>query len=146
MSGILGLAYDTISVNHLPTFMDNTKDIKEKSFSMYLHANPTESYMVIPGYDTEYCGIIDSHKVVEKKYWGLDLAGMKQGSTDVPCAGYKAVIDSGTSLIAGPTHIIDPLIDGIQVAGDCSNLKKLPSLTFTIDKTDYVLAPTDYVL
>jgi hypothetical protein len=27
MSGILGLAYDTISVDKLPTFMDNTKDL-----------------------------------------------------------------------------------------------------------------------
>jgi saccharopepsin len=115
MSGILGLAYDSISVNHLPTFMDNTKDLKEKSFSMYLHANPKESYMVIPGFDSQYWGIIDTHKVVEQKYWGLDLAGMKQGDTKVPCDGYKAVIDSGTSLIAGPTHIIDPLVENIQV-------------------------------
>lgn len=113
---------------------------------MYLHANPTKSYMVIPGYDTQYWGIIDTHKVVEKKYWGLKLGGLKQGNTKIGVEGYKAVIDSGTSLIAGPTHIIDPLIDGIQVAGDCSNLNKLPSLTFTIDTTDYVLAPKDYVL
>ena len=56
------------------------------------------------------------------------------------------MIDSGTSLIAGPTHIIDPLIENIQVAGDCSNLKTLPSLTFTIDTIDYVLSPIDYVL
>jgi hypothetical protein len=50
MSGILGLAYNTISVDHLNTFMDNSS-LKDKSFTFYLHSNPDESYMVIPGMD-----------------------------------------------------------------------------------------------
>merc|ERR1719345_675392 len=52
MSGIMGLAYDTISVDKFPTFMDQVT-LKDKSFSFYLHSNPNESYMVIPGMDTE---------------------------------------------------------------------------------------------
>jgi hypothetical protein len=56
------------------------------------------------------------------------------------------VIDSGTSLIAGPKAIVDPLIEGITVEKDCSGLDSLPNLTFTIDSTDYVLTPNDYVL
>ena len=56
------------------------------------------------------------------------------------------VIDSGTSLIAGPKSIVDPLIEGITVAKDCSGLEDLPDLTFTLDTTDYVLKPADYVL
>lgn len=64
MSGILGLAYDTISVDGLNTFMDNAS-LKDKSFSFYLHSNPDESYMVIPGMDTENYGTIDTHHVVE---------------------------------------------------------------------------------
>ena len=50
MSGILGLAYGTISVDHLPTFVDQS-DLVDKSFSFYLHLNPTESYMIMPGYE-----------------------------------------------------------------------------------------------
>ena len=56
------------------------------------------------------------------------------------------VIDSGTSLIAGPKAIVDPLIEGITVAQDCSGQDSLPDLTFTIDSTDYVLKPKDYIL
>lgn len=36
MSGILGLAYGSISVNHLPTFVDSS-DLSDKSFAFYLH-------------------------------------------------------------------------------------------------------------
>jgi len=145
MSGILGLAYDTISVDALPTFMDNAS-IKDKSFSMYLHANPDKSYMVIPGWDSENWGVIDTHKVVEEKYWALQLNNVMQGDKVIPSDNYKAVIDSGTSLLVGPTHIIDPLVEGIHVKGDCSNLDAQPTLGFTIDSTVYTLEPKDYVL
>ena len=52
MSGIMGLAYDTISVDGFKTWMD-VNTLTDKSFSFYLHSNPSESYMVIPGMDTE---------------------------------------------------------------------------------------------
>ena len=64
MSGILGLAYNTISVDALPTWLDGAAT-KDKSFSFYLHSNPDESYMVIPGMDSENYATIDTHKVVE---------------------------------------------------------------------------------
>lgn len=146
MSGIMGLAYDTISVDHLPTFMDNTKDLTEKSFSMYLHSNPNASYMIIPGMDTENWGVIETHKVVEERYWSLNLTGMKRGDMSIPTDGFKAVIDSGTSLLVGSTHIMDPLIEGIQIMADCSNVDQQPDITFTIDTTDYTLTPQDYVM
>lgn len=52
MSGILGLAYGSISVDALPTFIDSS-NLTDKSFSFYLHENPEESYMTIPGYDLD---------------------------------------------------------------------------------------------
>jgi len=69
MSGILGLAYDSISVDGLKTFMDlNT--LTDKSFSMYLHSNPDKSYMIIPGMDDKY-EVLHKHNVAEEKYWAL---------------------------------------------------------------------------
>ena len=50
MSGILGLGYDTISVDHLPTFVDQS-DLNDKSFSFVLRNNPKDSYITMPGYD-----------------------------------------------------------------------------------------------
>ena len=50
MSGILGLGYRSISVDNLETFIDKSS-LTDKSFSFYLHKNPEESFMVLPGYD-----------------------------------------------------------------------------------------------
>jgi hypothetical protein len=146
MSGIMGLAYDSISVDGLQTWIEGTK-LADKSFTFYLHNNPDESYLQIPGMDSANLEVIESHKVVEQKYWALTLNSMQQaGQAAVSKTGLKAVIDSGTSLLVGPKALVDSLISGIEVAKDCSNLSTLPDLTFTIDNTDYVLTATDYAL
>merc|ERR1712046_221404 len=80
--------------------------------------------------------VIQSHKVVEEKYWALQLKTVAQGSNTIDASKYKAVIDSGTSLLVGPKAIVDPLIKGLSVKSDCSN----------IDETPYPLAGSDYVL
>ena len=102
--------------------------------------------MTIPGMDSEGFDTIETHKVVEQKYWSLQLGNIAQGTKKIDASKYKAVIDSGTSLLVGPKEIVDPLIQGIAVSGDCSNLDTLPDITFTIDTTDYVLKGHDYVL
>jgi hypothetical protein len=145
MSGILGLGYSSISIDNQDTFVDKS-NLKDKSFSFYLKDTSEQSYMVIPGMDEENYSVVQSHKVAEKKYWALTLAGAAQGDKKVDTTGYMAVIDSGTSLLAGEEKIVKPLIDGIKVNTDCSGLDSLPTITFTIDDQDYPLAPSDYVL
>jgi hypothetical protein len=145
MSGILGLAYDSISQGGLPTFMTNS-DLEDKSFSFYLKNSPEESYMMIPGMDSENYDIIKTHNVVEKKYWALQLQTIAQGETVTDASDTKAVIDSGTSLIVGSNAIVGPLIAGIKVDKSCAGIDALPNLTFTIDGTAYVLTPADYVI
>lgn len=146
MDGIIGLAFDTISVDTLPTFMEAT-DLEDKSFAFYLENNPEESYMTIPGID-EDLGLepIFTHKVIEETYWNVKFDKMTGPNGDIDTTGYKAAIDSGTSLIMGPNTLFQPLLEGIEVAQDCSNLDSLPDITFTFDAIDYVLTPADYVL
>lgn len=145
MSGILGLAYKSISVDNLDTFID-LSSLTDKSFSFYLHSNPDESYMIIPGMEAEGYTTIDKHTVVEQKYWALQLKTISQGSTDIDASKYKAVIDTGTSLLVGPKEIVDPLIKGIEVKQDCSNVDSLPDISFTIDTQKYTLKGSEYVL
>lgn len=145
MSGIIGLGYDTISIDNLKTFMD-IASVSEKSFSMYLHSAPDKSYMVVPGADTENWTAIHKHNVKEQKYWALNLKGVKQGTKPIPADGIMAVIDSGTSLLVGNKAVVGPLIEGISVASDCSNVDSNPDITFTIDEVDYTLKPSEYVL
>jgi len=145
MTGILGFAYNTISVDKLPTFMDNYTGA-DKSFSFYLHHTSDESYMTIPGMDSENYEVMQSHTVKEQKYWGLNLTTIKSGDKTVDASKYIGVIDSGTSLLVGSSELIGEIIKDVKVSTDCSNKGSLPDITFTIDTTDYVLSADDYVL
>lgn len=146
MDGIIGLAYETISVDKLPTFVESS-NVTDKSFSFYMHNNPDASYMMMPGFD-ESLGLtkIATHDVIQETYWNLHLAKMSGPNGDVDTTGYMAAIDSGTSLIMGPNTLFQPLLEGITVEEDCSNLDSLPNITITFDETEYVLTPNDYVL
>lgn len=147
LSGILGLAYDTISVGKLPPFLD-ASNLEDKSFSFFLSENPEQSYMTLPGYDEEIMQgkEFQFHKVVERKYYSLNLTGLKNGDDKIDTKGFKAVIDSGTSVIVGPQTLIRPLLSGIVVDPDCSNVHTLPNITFEIDNIPYTLEAEDYVL
>ena len=147
MSGILGLAYGSISVDKLPTFVDSS-DLVDKSFAFYLHTDTEKSYMTIPGYEqTAYNGEMQFHNVAEKKYWSLQFNSMQQaGQAKIDMSRYYAVIDSGTSVIVGPQKLIDELSTGITVRRTCKGIEELPDITFTIDSIDYVLTWEDYVV
>lgn len=140
MSGILGLAYGSISVDNLPTFID-TSDLTDKSFAFYLHDVSEESYMTLPGYEeTAMLGEMQFHDVVEQKYWALQFDSMQQaGQAKIDMSEYKAVIDSGTSVIVGPQKLIDELSSGITVHRMCKDIETLPDVTFTMSGIDYVL-------
>jgi hypothetical protein len=145
MSGILGLGYSSISIDNQDTFMDKS-NLQDKSFSFYLKDTAEQSYMTIPGMDTENWTAVQAHKVVEKKYWALKLDSVAQGTKKIASDDYMAVIDSGTSLLVAEEKLVNPLIDGIKVASDCKGIEDLPTITFTIDGQSYPLAPQDYVL
>ena len=146
LDGILGLAYPTISVDKLPVFIQES-DLTDHSFSFYLHSNPDESYMMIPGIDEDAkFEKIQTHAVKQEGYWALNLTGLKQGDKDIAVDNIMGVIDSGTSLIAGPKAIVDPLIDGITVDKHCAGIEDLPDITFKLDDHEYVLTYNDYVL
>jgi len=147
MSGILGLAYRTISVDALPTFIDSS-DLTDHSFAFYLNLDTEKSYMTIPGYDSDAMnGEFTYHPVAEQKYYSLGFTSMQQaGKAAIYMSKYYAVIDSGTSVLVGPTKLVNELIDGITVKRTCKGIEDLPDITFTIDNIPYTLTYNDYVL
>ena len=140
MCGILGLAYDTISMYHMPTFVD-ADDKADKSFAFYLHTNPEESYITIPGTDEARDSEWEFHDVIEKRYYSIQLdsvGGVK--------SSYKGVIDSGTSLIVGAKSYIDEIMNGITVNQDCSNLDSLPNIDVVFNGQTYPLTAEQWVI
>merc|ERR1712050_289082 len=77
--------------------------------------------------------------------------GVKLGS-DSMSQTKSAIVDSGTSLLAGPTAEIKAITDklgaksilGKEYTVDCS--KTLPDLSFTLGGTDYTMKQADYIL
>jgi hypothetical protein len=146
MDGIIGLGFETISVDKLPVFMD-ASGLTDESFAFYLKETTEESYMTMPGID-ESLGLekIATHNVIEETYWNLNITKMEGPNGVQELSGWKAAIDSGTSLIVGPDQLVNPLVEGITVNKDCSGTEGLPDITFTFDDVDYVLTKDDYVV
>jgi saccharopepsin len=110
--GILGLGYETISVNQVePPFyaMISQGVIDEPVFAFYLGDTEDESEAVFGGIDTKhYTGKITNIPVRRKAYWEVTLDSITFG-TDTADMDMGAILDTGTSLLAMPSTIAELL-------------------------------------
>ena len=113
--GILGLGYDTISVNDIPPPFYNLVDqglIDEPVFSFYLTDGDSgkESQAVFGGIDEDhYKGKLHYVPLRRKGYWEVELEKLTFGDDEVELENTGAAIDTGTSLIAIPTDMAEML-------------------------------------
>ena len=112
--GILGLAYDTISVNHItPPFysMINQGLLDEPVFSFRIGSSEEDGgEAIFGGVDsTAFIGKLDYVPVRRKAYWEVELQKVCFGDDELELENTGAAIDTGTSLIALPTDIAEML-------------------------------------
>ncbi|TFK43494.1 endopeptidase [Crucibulum laeve] len=157
--GILGLAYDTISVNHIvPPFyqMINQDLIDSPVFSFRVGSSEEDGgEAVFGGIDeSAYKGKITYVPVRRKAYWEVELEKVGFGDEVLELENTGAAIDTGTSLIALPTDIAEMLNTQIgakkswngQYTVECSKVPTLPELSFYFGGKAYPLKGTDYIL
>jgi len=157
--GILGLAYDTISVNHItPPFytMMNSGVVDEPVFSFRIGTSEDDGgEAVFGGIDpSHYTGDIHYVPVRRKAYWEVELEAVSFGDDVMDLDNTGAAIDTGTSLIALPTDIAELINANIgatrswngQYTIDCEKVPSLPELNFTFGGKKYPLQGEDYIL
>ncbi|PPQ75132.1 hypothetical protein CVT26_012093 [Gymnopilus dilepis] len=157
--GILGLAYDTIAVNHItPPFynMVNKGLVDSPVFSFRLGSSEEDGgEAIFGGVDASaYTGKIEYVPVRRKAYWEVELEKISFGDDDLELENTGAAIDTGTSLIVTPSDVAEMLNTQIgakkswngQYQVDCSKVPDLPELTFYFGGNAYPLKGSDYIL
>jgi len=152
--GILGLGWDAISVGHVKTpvrALVESGQLAQPVFAFYL-GNNQPGELLFGGVDSKhYTGDFSFVPLSSETYWAVNLDGVKLGS-DSMSSTKKAIVDSGTSLLAGPTAEVQAIANklgaksvlGKEYTVDCG--ATLPDLTFTLGGLDYVLKKSDLIL
>ncbi|KAF7562550.1 hypothetical protein G7046_g1606 [Stylonectria norvegica] len=156
--GILGLGYDTISVNGMvPPFyqMVNQKLLDEAVFAFYLGDQEGESEATFGGVDSSrYSGKIEYIPLRRKAYWEVDLDSIAFGDEIAELENTGAILDTGTSLNVLPSSLAELLNSEMgakkgyngQYTVDCAKRQTLPDITFNLAGSNYSLPATDYIL
>jgi hypothetical protein len=156
--GLLGLGFKSISQYHIPTpfeAMIEQKLIEQPVFAFYLQSDPAQTgELIFGGIDkAHYTGELVDVPLSSETYWEVNMDAAKFGGASVATA-QKAIIDSGTSLLAGPKDAVAALakqagatsVMGKEYVIDCNKAKSLPDLTVTLAGKDFTLGPNEYVI
>lgn len=155
LDGILGLGFQDISIGLKPTVFEGMVSqglLANPEFSVYLSKDDAKQPFILFG-DVDpkvHTGDFKFEPVFLPAYWMLSMSKVFVGDDfaheclDDDCL---AVIDTGTSIIAGPPYAINPVIKQIgYVAPDCSNRDTLPAVSFALSKHNFTVGPDIYVI
>jgi hypothetical protein len=158
--GILGIGLPEASLDRRFNFFGNLAEkraLRNDRFAIWLskvHDNK-DSEMTLGGFDQQKLGSEVMWSPVkhlngrsasgfwEVKVHDVAVNGLKMGTC--PKEGCRAALDTGTSVIAGPSDIINALLVELNVADDCSNYASLVKFGFHIDHFILYLDKSDYV-
>jgi hypothetical protein len=159
--GIAGMGWDDISVDGVETplrALVNSKDLDANQFAFQLGSGGAAGSLTIGGVNkAAYTGDFDVHPVIDtvpgkKGYWAIAMDDLTVGGTSMTTCK-KAIIDSGTSLLAAPVADIKkivaavgakPLVPGKEWSIDCDSAS--PDIDFVLGGKTYSLTKEQYVI
>jgi len=154
--GILGLGFDELSVGGVETVFHNAieQGILEKSMFAFYLGDEKDGELTFGGYDEDkFVGDdLTWISLSEAAYWKINIDGVKMRSYSSKST--NAIVDSGTSLIAGPTSDVKEIAESVgaksmitgQFTIDCGIIDAIPAMVWTIDGNDYIIPGKDLVL
>jgi hypothetical protein len=144
--GICGMGWDSISVDGVQTPVQAlvaSGQLAEPVFAFFMGDNSAGELTLGSVNSAHYSGEFSYVPLLDKSYWeitldSLALDGQQVGSTT------KAIVDSGTSLMAGPTEDVQAIASSLGLTSilgkeyivDCSKQYKL---TYTLGGKAYDL-------
>jgi len=151
--GILGLSLPQMAEGDSFAIVDQfvSAGVLEQSlFAFFFGHDGEQSEVTFGAYKHEHMAdALFWTSVTEPGYWQVKvddilIGGKKQSICPSP-RGCQVAVDTGTSLMAGPSGVVDAMVDAIDVEQDCSNIKNLPAIGFAIGHHELTLQPEDYV-
>lgn len=158
-AGIIGLGFPSLAAAQSIPFFDNLmkkKMLKKNIFSIYMSNNENINGEIIFGQvDKKYMlSNFTFFNVTSDAYWQIELTGMKINNQTIDiCESLIKIkgkcgiaIDTGTSLIAGPSEEIDKILNSLDIKEDCSNYNSLKPISIIFENKEFLLYPRDYVI
>ncbi|XP_057584195.1 pregnancy-associated glycoprotein 2-like [Hippopotamus amphibius kiboko] len=154
--GILGLGYPSLALEGTTPVFDNLKtqgNISQPVFAFYLSSRKENgSVVMFGGVDHSYHkGRLKWIPVSQTKYWQITMNRITMKEMVVGCFnGCQAILDTGTSMLVGPTRLIttiQKLINATPFGEEvpCSSISQLPTIFFTIDGKHYPVPTQAYI-
>jgi len=151
--GICGMAFAPLSDGLPPPMGTIVKSgLPENIFAFYL-GHEEAGTLVIGGVDkSHYSGDFTTIPLSSDTYWQVELTGISAGSDSITPSVSAAIIDSGTSLLVGPTADVGKMMASLgatQGQGlyqiECAKLQG-KNITFSLAQTSFVLSAEDITL
>lgn len=148
--GILGLGFNDLSMGEHFNIVDdlNAKgSLPSGTFAVYL-TDDFNSEITFGGYKPEQVASdIVWSDVVRESYWqvGVDDITFNNAETGLCHGGCQVAVDTGTSMLAGPSDLVEQLSNKLNAKEDCSNFHDLPTIGFKIKNKVLNLSPDDYM-
>jgi len=157
--GILGLAYPALSASGATPVFDNMMSeglVSQDLFSVYLSSDDQSgSFVMFGGVDPSYySGSLNWVPLSAELYWQITLDSITINGQSIACSGgCQAIVDTGTSLLAGPPNgiaNIQSYIGGSQDSSgqyivNCNAINSLPDIVFTINGIEFPLPASAYI-
>lgn len=163
--GIIGMGPAKAAVDHVAMPMDQLVaqgKIEKNVFAFYLSSDGKAGSTITlggtnPAFHTgEFTYIPVARAATLLPYWMISGTSIEVGGTEaISCSwllGCDMVVDTGTSLIAGPTKSVATIVEkiGVTVASDgtipCEGADSLPPIVFNVGGQSFEVGPDFYVL